>query len=413
MIQAPGAGPETDRRQGMSNKLREAESYIFLLLLSLLVYLPVMTRAVAAESDFGKQIEIALALPESTDYITHVLYHAIFLSLHQLAPSVPHSAAALGAILVVMLPVPLVAFALLKRAAGDSLPAPSLVALSFAFSIAAPITIWTDTFLLGYFNPISYHSPTSITLRLFVIPLSLLALRIFQSLQYHNLNQRVYILLLSAAMALLSVLAKPSFIFVLLPGCFALTLWRSFRRMHVDWLLFVAGFCIPGIFMLGLLYLLGLNNQFGGTQITFGVLTFMRFWIPMWRIPIQLLLSIAFPLVVLILYFKQARRHLYLTMSWVICAFALAVAYFLHEEGTRFSHGNLIWSSYSAVFLLMFASLLFLLQQHSRERDLGTGGFSFFGVQVSRKVAIASLCFGLHVLSGIAYCYRFATQFMT
>ena len=119
-----------------------------------------MTRAVAAESDFGKQIEIALALPESTDYITHVLYHAIFLSLHQLAPSVPHSAAALGAILVVMLPVPLMAFALLKRAAGDSLPAPSLVALSFAFSIAAPITIWTDTFLLGYFNPISYHSPT-------------------------------------------------------------------------------------------------------------------------------------------------------------------------------------------------------------------------------------------------------------
>ena len=36
--------------------------------------------------------------------------------------------------------------------------------------------------------------------------------------------------------------------------------------MHVDWLLFVAGFCIPGIFMLGLLYLLGLNNQFGGTH---------------------------------------------------------------------------------------------------------------------------------------------------
>ena len=59
----------------------------------------------------------------------------------------------------------------------------------------------------------------------------------------------------------------------------------------------------------------------------------------------------------------------------------------------------------------MFASLLFLLEQHARERQLGYGHFDIFGVGVSRNVAIASVCFGLHVLSGIAYCYRFATQY--
>ncbi|MDE2747772.1 MAG: hypothetical protein OXI34_02295 [Chloroflexota bacterium] len=413
MTRAPGSGPETDHRQRMTNKLNEAGPYILLLLLSLLVYLPVMSRAVAAKPDFGRQIEIAFALPDSTDYIVHVLYHAIFLSLHQLAPSVPHSTVALWAILLVMLPVPLIAFALLKRAAGHSLPASSLVALSFAFTIAAPITIWTNAFMLGYINPISYHNPTSIAARLFVIPLSLLALRIFQSRQYHSLNQRTHIILSSAAVVLLSALAKPSFIFVLLPGCFALMLWRSFRRMHVDWLLFVAGFCIPGIFMLGLFYLLGFNNQYGGTNIAFGFLTFMRFWIPNWRIPIQLLLSLAFPLVVFWLYFEQARRHLYLTMSWVICAVALAVAYLLYEEGPRFAHGNMIWSSYSAVFLLMFASLLFLVQQHAREREHGYADFTIFGLGVSRNVAFALLVFGFHALSGIAYCFRFATQFLT
>ena len=311
-----------------------------------------------------------------------------------------------------MLPVPLVAFALLKKAAGEALPTAILMSLAIALTIMAPITIWADRFMLGYISPMVYHNPTSVTARLFVIPLSLLALRMFQpGGSNRSLNQRVYITLLSASVVLMGTLAKPSFTFVLLPGCCLFALWRAFRRQSVDWLLLVCGFCLPGALLMGLLYLMTYVSQDTSSAVAFGFLTFMQHWIPTWRIPIQLVLSLAFPLVVLALYFERARRHLYLNLCWVIFAVSAVMVFTLYEEGLRFQDGNFLWSSYSAIFLLMFASLLFLVEQHRRETQLGCGDWIFLGIPVSRKTAIASLAFGLHLLSGIAYYYRFLTQF--
>ena len=110
------------------------------------------------------------------------------------------------------------AFVLFSRAASGSLPTSVLIAVSIALTIMAPITIWTNRNMVGYINPVVYHSPTGITERLFVIPLSLLALKIFQGQQYRSLNHRIYILLLSAVLALLTGMARPSFTFVFLPA---------------------------------------------------------------------------------------------------------------------------------------------------------------------------------------------------
>ena len=381
--------------------------YLLLLLLSLIVYLPVMTSASQTEVDFGLHIEIALALPHQTHYVNHVLFHGIFLSIRQIAPSVPHTDAALAAILLVMLPAPLMVFALLRRAAGDSLSTTILIALSLSLTILAAITIWTNRYMLGYINPIVYHNPTIIAARLFVIPLSLLAFRIFQAQPYRSLNQRVYIALLSAALALLSILAKPSYAFALLPACCLFALWRVFRRRRVDWLLLLCGFCIPGSLLLGLLYLLAYASADVESAIRVGVFTFIHQWIPTWRIPIQLLLSLVFPLAVFALYFEQARRNLYLVMCWVIFAVGVLPVYFLYEDGPRIKHGNFIWGSYNAIFLLMFASLLFLVKQHAREYQSGSSDLLFFGVGISRKVGILLFVFALHLLSGMAYYYRF------
>ena len=116
--------------------------YLLLLLLSLIVYLPVMTSASQRDVDFVTHIRIAQALPHSTHVVNHVLFHAIFRSIHHIAPSVPRTDAALAAILLVMLPVPLMVFALLRKAAGDSLSITVLIALSLALTIVASITIW-------------------------------------------------------------------------------------------------------------------------------------------------------------------------------------------------------------------------------------------------------------------------------
>ena len=384
-----------------------------LLILSLMVYLPVMEQASKSERqvDFDAHIAYALSLPDPSSRIGHVLFHAIFLFVHRLAPNLSPSTAALIAILMVLLPLPAMVFVLLKAAARDTLPTAVLIALSLALTIAAPITVWAVRLNLGYFSSIVYHNPTSISARLFVIPLSLLAIRIFRGQPYRDLNQRVYLLLLSASVVLLATLAKPNFIMALLPGCCLFALWRSFKRQAVDLLLLVLGFCLPGMILMGLLYLLTFESQNSSSTIAFGLFEVMRIWIPTWRIPLQFLLSLVFPIAVFALYFEQARQHLYLNMCWVIFAVAAATAYSLYEDGPRISNGNFIWGGYNAIFLLMFASLLFLLEQHARERQLGCGHWIFFGRRISRRVALASLIFGLHIISGIAYCYRSITQY--
>ena len=385
--------------------------YVLLLVLSLIIYLPVMMHAISLEVDFGGHIRRALSLPDSPRHITHVLFHAIFLFIHRLAWFIPRSLATAMAILAVMLPVPIITYALFKRAVDDAAPTALLIALSLALSIMAPITIWTDSGMLGYINPIVYHNPTMITARLFVIPLSLLAFRIFQGQPYRSLNQRVYILLLSTVTVLLGTLAKASFTFALLPACCLFALWRYFKRERVDWLLLLCGICLPGIFLMGLQYLIVYESADRTSTVAIGFLTTVREWIPIWRVPIQFLLSLVFPMAVFALYFERARRHLYLKMCWVIFAVAAAQMYFFYEDGQRLANGNFVWGSYNAIFLLMFASLLFLLKQHVRECKLGYGDWTVFSVRLSRKMALAYFLFGLHVISGCAYYFRFLTQY--
>ena len=222
-------------------------------------------------------------------------------------------------------------------------------------------------YMLGYVNPIVYHNPTMITLRLFVILVSILALRIYQNQPYRSLNHRVYINLVSAVLVVLMMLAKPSFALALLPGCCLFAFWRTLRRGHVDWILLVFGLFLPATLMLGLQAMLSYVGSDGGTSVRFGFLAYLKLYLPTWRILIQLLLSIVFPVGVSLLYARQAGRHLFLSFAWTVFACAILVTYLLYESGPRVWHGNFLWTSYSAVFLLMFASTLFLLDQYVRE----------------------------------------------
>ena len=350
---------------------------------------------------------MALAFPEQIRPASHVLFHAIFLLVHRLLPHVADPHAAVLAILPVMMPLPLLIFAMFKKSASNSLPDSVLMALSLGLTIMSPITIWTNAWMIGYINPIVYHNPTTIAVRLFVIPLSLFALRVFSGDPWRSANHRVYTLLLCAALLLLATLAKPSFTMALIPGCCAFAVWHWLKRRPIDWALLAFGICLPAVLMIGLQYLITYVSFEENTSIAIGFLTFMSHWIPVWRIPIQLLLSLVFPLGILLLYPAEALRNLYLKMSWTIFAAATAFTYLFYEVGPTFTHGNFLWISYSAVFLLMFASTKFLIEQHTRDYRNGLSALQLFGLRFSRTTAIGILLFGLHVLSGIAYYMRY------
>lgn len=380
--------------------------YLMLALSSLVLYLPVMSHASRFTVDFGLHIILALKMPDKLEHVSAPLFHAIFLSMHRLM-GLSHQDAALAAILLAMVPVPLIAFALFRRCAGEYIAAEVLMAVALGLTIMSPITIWMQKNMIGYVNQMVFHNPTSITLRLFIIPVSILAFRIFQNKPFRSLKHRVYNLLLCAVLVILSMLAKPSFALALLPGCCLFAVWRCLRRENVDWRLLAFGVLLPGLLVLGLLALLSYVEHDDGSSIEFGPLTFMKLYLPTWRIPVQLLLSIVFPVGVSLLYARQASRNLFLSFSWIVFACGIFVTYSLYESGPRLKHGNFLWTGYSAVFLLLFAATRFLLEQYVRELRYGHSSLQVFGLRFSRRFAFASFLFGLHVISGIAYYLRF------
>jgi len=159
--------------------------------------------------------------------------------------------------------------------------------------------------------------------------------------------------------------------------------------------------------MLGLAYLLTYYHYDDGTMIAVGFLTGMKYYVPTWRIPIQLRLSLACPLGLYIGFYTEARQHAYLNLSWLIFGVGAIYAYWLYED-PRIKHANFLWSGYSAVFLLMFASMLFYIERRrSNVASAETGKLRLFGVHFTRREAFVMLLFGLHVISGIAYYARF------
>jgi len=386
--------------------------YIFLFVLSLVIFAPVIGVAAQLYVDFGNHIETAENLPHIVKHVSYVLYHATYRLIKSFLPTIHNPDIALLAIMVFILPLPMIIFSLSRKHSKGTISIYALLLLSVALTIVSPITFWINKTMIGYFNPIVYHNPTLIALRLFAISVSLLALKIFSNYSYQSANQRRYTLLLCASLLLCATQAKPSYTIVLIPGCCAFAVWRRLRGHRVDWKLLVLGICVPGSFMLGLQYLITYFNYADGSSISFGFLVFTRLWFPDWRVTVQLALSLAFPLTVYLLYFAEARKHLYLNFSWTVFAVSAMVSYCLYETGDRIYHGNFLWNSYITVFVLMFASLQFLVQQYGRSRLAWPQDCRSRPPKISLKLSISVVLFGAHVFFGIGYYIRFMTGYV-
>ena len=125
----------------MDSRRKSIFQYAMLALASVILYLPVMNHASQSRFDFGSHIGRALRMPDALDHVSAVLFHAVFLSIHRLL-GLPHQPAALIAILLVMIPVPLIAFALLRRSVSPVVPDGALAAFALGLVFMSPITVW-------------------------------------------------------------------------------------------------------------------------------------------------------------------------------------------------------------------------------------------------------------------------------
>jgi hypothetical protein len=127
---------------------------------------------------------------------------------------------------------------------------------------------------------------------------------------------------------------------------------------------------------------------------------------------LKFLLSILFPLLVYIFYFKAAIKTLYLNLAWAVFTFGAAYMYLLAEGGERLAHATFTWSAICALFILFIVSTAFLIQivRCKAVTPLLTDNLieprsSNHSFRSRVKITILLCVLGLHMISGIYWYY--------
>jgi hypothetical protein len=229
-----------------------------------------------------------------------------------------------------------------------------LAALGLLF--AMPIFNWWKfpKVYLGQISPNVWHNPTAIA----VLPLAML---LFSAASKMTIMDRPRRLAGAGALTLLTGLTKPNYLLALLPCWLALLVDRaacSFRSGHTGWrrpAIVVAAVMAPAA---GLLAWQAWRLEAGGGGVEIAPLAVWRLYSP--NIPASILLSLAFPLAVLVLHWKIARRQAPLALAWLVLFVAVLQMALLAERGLRWPHANFFWGSYAANYLLFLESAVLL-----------------------------------------------------
>ena len=223
-------------------------------------------------------------------------------------------------------------------------------------SVAAPISIFwplDHQFYLGYIGIVTYHNPTIIFLRPFAILQFVFSMRYFESRPISKLE-----ILGMAIISMLATFAKPSFAICLIPALGILALYKIFQKKQVDLSALLIGFAVPTALVLVIQFLITYRADDSG-GILFAPFAVMGYYSNL-LLP-KFLLSIVFPLLVTIVYRKQAWQDVRMILTWLIFIFGCVYTYFLAEGGSRFYDGNFTWSGEIALYVLFAVSTLFFL----------------------------------------------------
>lgn len=174
--------------------------------------------------------------------------------------------------------------------------------------------------------------------------------------------------LLFSVFLLAATMTKPSFTIVLTAAAGLMMAYRLCRNgfrtfLPTVWL----GLCFVPTFI-DLLYqyrgvFVPSDGREGGIGFCFG---------EVWRsycdnIPLAVGLAVGFPLLVLILNFKELKKNTLYRFSWQLYVIAFLMAFFLYEKGFRKQDFNFSWSYMYGIFFCHFGALTVLFQATVRE----------------------------------------------
>lgn len=267
-----------------------------------------------------------------------------------------------------------------------------------AFTLAAPVNLFTPQNLYyGYFPTTVYHNPTTILMKPFALGAFFMLPRLYDA---GFRSARPYAWLVGyGLMTVLGMLAKPSFIMVALPALAVVTLYRLWKHAYVHWLLLIGGVVLPALLLLVYQTLVLTSPELGGGIYIEPLRTHFEWTLHYDKQADQqllekLLLSIAFPVLVFVLYWRESRKDMLFLLAWVMLGFGLLYSYLLVDR-IEIAAGNFIWSAQIAVVLLFAAAMRLLASQP----------LAAWGWRGGTSLAVL----GLHLLAGFYWYYLHLT----
>jgi hypothetical protein len=352
-------------------------------------------------------VEYARKLSEThVLYPGHFLFHLLTAVVHMIGISwlqanfVVQMAARVGLAAIIL--------TLFRRSLGGS-NRPARVAAGIAMTMAVmaasavSFPSWPrGNYYLGYLVPNIYVSQTFVVLQPLAALTFVEAVRVFFGAAGRRTGGQ---LLTMGALALVSTLAKPSFVMVLLPSV-AVLLVATFKgdvlRSRRVVLAFVA-LVVPAlagmlwIYLSTYLAVQGLHVSEGsGVRIApFEVMGYFEGLftsrVGLW-LGGKFLLSLLFPAAVALAYRRRVGGDPRCRLAWLQFAFGAIFVYFF-AEAPAFQAGNFVWSGDIAIFILFLVSALVLVEETMARP-----------IALDRRARLtAAACYGtllLHVAAG-------------
>ena len=118
------------------------------------------------------------------------------------------------------------------------------------------------------------------------------------------------------------------------------------------------------------------------------------------NIPLAVCLAVGFPLLVLLLNFKELKKNSIYRFSWQIYLMSFAMAFLLYEKGFRKYDFNFSWGYMYGIFFCHFGALL-VLARSTDERK-----------QKPLLIVMQWLAYLWHLVCGLYYFYGFLRGWM-
>jgi hypothetical protein len=258
--------------------------------------------------------------------------------------------------------------------------------VAVALGVVMPIVNWWKPtgLYLGQFAPTIWHNPTTIAAMPVAIVTFFACLR---SLRSPTMRNTVWL----SAFVVLGASIKPAYVVALLPAFIPFFSWTAFvvHGMRLQLLVIRAAILIGPLLILFPLQSF-LIVTLKDTWMTVAPFAVWSYYSPH---PLaSLLLSVAFPFSVVVLYGDKLYGNLAVILAWLTFAVAVVIFILFAEEGPRFTHANFSWGTYMSIYILFLVSADFFFRQPLSGRSVPVLAFFF-----------------MHLASGIYFYWRIVT----